>query len=57
LSGSDGLKSRGVAIYYYRLDYQGDEVFEVTEKASAMIKSFLKDREEFPAIRLMLSGG
>jgi Fe-S cluster assembly iron-binding protein IscA len=32
-------------------------VFEVTEKASAMIKDFLKDREEAPSIRLMLAQG
>ena len=32
-------------------------MFEVTEKASDMIKDFLKDKDEFPAIRLMLSQG
>jgi Fe-S cluster assembly iron-binding protein IscA len=32
-------------------------VFEVTEKASTMIKEFLKDRENIPAIRLMLTQG
>jgi Fe-S cluster assembly iron-binding protein IscA len=32
-------------------------VFEVTEKASAMIKDFLKDREKMPSIRLMLTQG
>ena len=32
-------------------------MFEVTEKASEMIKNFLKDREELPAIRLMLAQG
>jgi hypothetical protein len=32
-------------------------LLEVTEKANAMIKNFLKDREVMPAIRLMLSGG
>lgn len=32
-------------------------MFEVTEKASDMIKNFLKDREELPAIRLMLAQG
>ena len=32
-------------------------MFEVTEKASEMIKDFLKDREEFPPIRLMMSQG
>ena len=32
-------------------------MFEVTEKASEMIKDFLKDREELPAIRLMLAQG
>ena len=32
-------------------------MFEVTEKASEMIKDFLKDREEIPSIRIMLSQG
>ena len=32
-------------------------MFEVTEKASEMIKDFLKDKDEIPAIRLMLSQG
>ena len=32
-------------------------MFEVTEKASDMIKYFLKDKDEFPPIRLMLSQG
>ena len=32
-------------------------MFEVTEKASDMIKDFLKDKEEFSPIRLMLSQG
>ena len=32
-------------------------MFEVTEKASLMIKDFLKDREELPTIRLMLAQG
>ena len=32
-------------------------MFEVTEKASEMLKEFLKDKEEIPAIRLMLSQG
>jgi hypothetical protein len=32
-------------------------VFEVTEKASEMIKDFLKDREKIPAIRLLLTQG
>jgi iron-sulfur cluster assembly protein len=32
-------------------------MFEVTEKASDMIKDFLKDKDEFPPIRLMLSQG
>ena len=32
-------------------------MFEVTEKASEKIKDFLKDREEYPAIRIMLSQG
>ena len=33
------------------------KMFEVTEKASDMIKDFLKDKDEFPPIRLMLSQG
>lgn len=32
-------------------------MFEVTEKASDMIKDFLKDKDELPPIRLMLSQG
>ena len=32
-------------------------MLEVTEKASDMIKDFLKDRKEVPAIRLMLAQG
>jgi len=32
-------------------------MFEVTEKATEMIKEFLKDRDEIPAIRIMLSQG
>jgi len=32
-------------------------MFEVTEKASEMLKDFLKDREDSPAIRVMLSQG
>lgn len=32
-------------------------MFEVTEKASDMIKDFLKDREVIPHIRIMLSQG
>ena len=32
-------------------------MFEVTEKASEMIKDFLKDRDVIPAIRVMLSQG
>jgi Fe-S cluster assembly iron-binding protein IscA len=32
-------------------------MFEVTEKASEMIKQLLKDREEIPHIRIMLSQG
>jgi len=39
------------------IDNEGDEVLEITEKASEMIKNFLKDREELPAIRVMLSQG
>ena len=32
-------------------------MFEVTEKASEMIKDFLKDKEDTPAIRVMHSRG
>jgi len=32
-------------------------MFEITEKASDRIKDFLKDRDEFPPIRLMMSSG
>ncbi len=32
-------------------------MFKVTEKASEMIKDLLKDKDEFPSIRLMLSEG
>jgi len=32
-------------------------MFEVTEKASEMIKDFLKDKDVIPAIRVMLSQG
>jgi hypothetical protein len=32
-------------------------MFEITEKASDMIKDFLKDRDVFPPIRVMLSQG
>jgi Fe-S cluster assembly iron-binding protein IscA len=32
-------------------------MLEVTEKATEMIKEFLKDRETFPSIRIMLSQG
>ena len=32
-------------------------MFEVTEKASNMIKDFLRDKDEFPPLRLMLSQG
>jgi Fe-S cluster assembly iron-binding protein IscA len=32
-------------------------MFEITEKASQMIKEFLKDRDAIPAIRIMLSQG
>ncbi|MBN2241571.1 MAG: hypothetical protein JW793_02685 [Acidobacteria bacterium] len=39
------------------IDEKGDDLLEVTDKASTMIKNFLKDREVLPAIRLMLSGG
>ncbi len=32
-------------------------MFEVTEKANEMIKQMLKDKEEIPPIRVMLSQG
>ncbi len=32
-------------------------MFEVTEKATEMIKEFLKDRVEIPPVRIMLSQG
>ena len=32
-------------------------MIEVTEKAREMIKEFLKEREEIPFIRIMLSQG
>lgn len=32
-------------------------MFEVTDKAVEMIRDFLKDRKEIPAIRVMLSQG
>jgi Fe-S cluster assembly iron-binding protein IscA len=32
-------------------------MFEITEKANEKIKEFLKDKEDIPAIRVMLSQG
>jgi Fe-S cluster assembly iron-binding protein IscA len=32
-------------------------MFEVTPKANEMVKEFLKDREEIPPIRIVLSQG
>ncbi len=32
-------------------------MFEITDKASDMVKEFLKDKEEIPSIRIMLSEG
>jgi Fe-S cluster assembly iron-binding protein IscA len=32
-------------------------MFEVTEKATEMIKEFLKDKKEIPHIRIMMAGG
>lgn len=32
-------------------------MLEVTEKATEMIKDFLKDKENLPSIRIMLSQG
>jgi len=37
--------------------HQEANMFEVTEKASEMIKDFLKERDVIPAIRVMLSQG
>ncbi len=34
-----------------------EDMLEVTEKATEMIKDFLKDKEEIPSIRIMLSQG
>ena len=36
---------------------EGGDMLEITEKASEMIKDFLKDRDEIPAIRIMMSQG
>ena len=38
-------------------NHEGGSMLEITEKASEMIKDFLKDREEIPAIRIMMSQG
>jgi Fe-S cluster assembly iron-binding protein IscA len=32
-------------------------MFEVTEKASEMIKEYLKDRKEAPSIRILMQAG
>jgi len=32
-------------------------MFQVTEKATEMIKEFLKDNEDIPHIRIMMAGG
>ncbi len=32
-------------------------MLEVTEKATEMIKEFLKDKDTYPSIRIMLSQG
>jgi hypothetical protein len=32
-------------------------MIEVTEKATEMIKDFLKDKEDIPSIRVMMSQG
>jgi Fe-S cluster assembly iron-binding protein IscA len=37
--------------------YKEADMFEVTEKATEMIKDFLKDKEEIPHIRIMVAGG
>ena len=39
------------------MEFREDLMLNVTEKASEMIKEFLKDREETPAVRIMLSQG
>jgi Fe-S cluster assembly iron-binding protein IscA len=36
---------------------QEETMFQVTEKASEMIKDHLKDQEELPAIRIFLNPG
>jgi len=43
--------------YKRKNTYEEADMFEVTEKASEMIKDFLKDKEEIPSIRVMLSQG
>jgi len=42
---------------YKRDSHEEVDMFEVTEKASEMIKDFLKEKEEIPSIRIMLSQG
>jgi len=32
-------------------------MFEISDKASEMLKDYFKDREEFPSIRLLLNEG
>ena len=33
------------------------DMFQVTEKATEMIREFLKDKEEIPHIRIIVAGG
>ena len=37
--------------------YKEDVMFQVTEKASEMIKDYLKDQEGLPSIRVYLNSG
>jgi hypothetical protein len=45
-----------IRVQYAQL-HEGDEVVEITEKASEKIKDFLKERDVIPAIRLTLMQG
>jgi hypothetical protein len=42
---------------YKQSSEEGGDMFEVTEKASEMIKSFLKDRKEPHSIRILMQAG
>jgi hypothetical protein len=41
----------------YRVTREGGNMLEVTEKASEMIKSFLKNRTEPHSIRILMQAG